>query len=258
MVGGRFIAPPQGAEVLFCIGRVCMGANPWGTVQVTLPGAPPIRQETVELTVFALKVVTFAVLSLPLAWLAFAIAGEAQSPGSTLGADPGEAVLLHLGEWGLRMLLLTLSVSTIRRRLGYAPIMRVRRMAGLFAFTCIALHLLFYLWFFTEFDWRLIVEELAERPYITVGFGAFIILLALAVTSTNGWQRRLRRRWQQLHRFVYAAGALGIVHFWWLTKAGYGEVLFHGVWLALLFTDRLLAARAKRRKCSDRPSAARQ
>ena len=193
-----------------------------------------------------LKVLAFAVLGLPLAWLAFAIAGELRSPGSMLGADPGEAVLLHLGEWGLRALLLTLSVSTIRRRLGYAPILRVRRMAGLFAFTYIALHFLFYLWFFTEFDARLIVEELAQRPYITVGFGAFLILLALALTSTNGWQRRLRRRWQQLHRLVYVAAALGILHFWWLTKAGYGEVVFHGSWLVLLYADRVQAARAKR------------
>ena len=205
-----------------------------------------IHGEAAPLTVRTLKVIAFAVLVLPLAWLAIAIAGELRSPGSMLGADPGEAVLLHLGEWGLRALLLTLSVSTIRRRLGYAPILRVRRMAGLFAFTYIALHLLFYLWFFTEFDGRLIVEELAERPYITVGFGAFLILLALALTSTNGWQRRLRRRWRQLHRFVYAAAALGLLHFWWLTKAGYGEVLVHGLWLALLYADRLHAARSKR------------
>ena len=198
------------------------------------------------MSVRTLKVLSFAVLSLPLAWLVFAIAGELRSPGSMLGADPGEAVLLHLGEWGLRALLLTLSVSTIRRRLGYTPMMRVRRMAGLFAFTYIALHFLFYLWFFTEFDFGLIVEELAERPYITVGFAAFVILIALALTSTNGWQRRLRRRWQQLHRFVYVAAALGILHFWWLTKAGYGEVLVHGSWLALLYVDRLQAARAKR------------
>lgn len=198
------------------------------------------------MSVRTLKILTFVILGLPLAWLAFAIAGEVLNPGSRLGADPGEAVLLHLGEWGLRALLLTLSVSTIRRRLGYAPILRVRRMAGLFAFTYIALHFLFYLWFFTEFDGRLIAEELAKRPYITVGFGAFLILLALALTSTSGWQRRLRRRWQQLHRFVYAAAALGLLHFWWLTKAGYGEVVVHGLWLALLYADRLHAARAKR------------
>ncbi len=198
------------------------------------------------MSIGALKAATFIALSLPLAWLAFAIAGELRTPGLMLGADPGEAVLLHLGEWGLRALLLTLSVSTIRRRLGYAPILRVRRMAGLFAFTYIALHFLCYLWFFTEFDGRLIVAELAERPYITVGFAAFVILLALAFTSTDGWRRRLRQRWRKLHRLVYAAAALGLLHFWWLTKAGYGEVLVHGLWLALLYIDRLHAARAKR------------
>ncbi len=193
-----------------------------------------------------IKVVAFALLSLPLAWLVFAILGEIRSPGSMLGADPPEAVLLHLGDWGLRALLATLSISTIGRRLGYAPILRVRRMAGVFAFVYIALHFLFYLWFFTEFEWRLIVEELVERPYITVGFTAFLMLAALAVTSTNGWQRRLRRRWRQLHRLAYVAAVLGIVHFYWLTKAGYGEVLFHGLWLALLFFDRALDVRAKR------------
>ncbi len=198
------------------------------------------------MSVRVLKTLTFAVLGLPLAWLAVAIAGEVRNPGSMLGADPGEAVLLHLGEWGLRALLLALSVSTIRRRLGYAPLLRVRRMAGLFAFTYIALHLLFYLWFFTEFDVRLIAEELVERPYITVGFGAFLILLALALTSTDGWRRRLRKRWQRLHRLVYIAAALGLLHFWWLTRAGYGEVLFHGSWLVLLYADRLHAARTKR------------
>ena len=207
-------------------------------------GLRPTGEKSVS--VRTLKILTFTVLGLPLAWLAFAVAGELRNPGSMLGADPGEAVLLHLGEWGLRALLVTLSVSTIRRRIGYAPILRVRRMAGLFAFTYIALHLLFYLWFFTEFDAHFIVEELAERPYITVGFAAFVILLALALTSTHGWQRRLRRRWRQLHRFVYLAAALGILHFWWLSKAGYGEVLFHGTWLALLYADRALAARAKR------------
>ncbi len=193
-----------------------------------------------------LKATTFVLFALPLAWLVFAVTGEIRDPGSILGADPPEAVLLHLGEWGLRALLATLSISTIRRRFGYTPILRVRRMAGLFAFAYIALHLLFYLWFFVEFNGSLIVEELAERPYITVGFAAFLMLAALAVTSTNGWQRRLRRRWRQLHRLVYAAAVLGIVHFYWLTKADYGEVLLHGLWLALLFADRVLPAKSWR------------
>lgn len=193
-----------------------------------------------------LKPAAWILLSLPLAWLAFAIYQEAQVPGSALGADPGEAVLLFLGEWGIRTLLLALSVSTLRRRLGYAPLLRIRRLVGLFAFAYLSLHFSFYLGFFAEFDWRLILEDLSERPYITVGFAALLMLLALAVTSTNGWQRRLRRRWRQLHRLVYPASALGLLHLWWLTKDGYGEVVAYSVWLALLCLDRLQDAWAKR------------
>lgn len=194
-----------------------------------------------------LKTAAWVLLSLPLAWLAFAIATDLQSPGAMLGADPSEAVLLYLGQWGIRMLLLALSVSTLRRRLGYAPLSRVRRLVGLFAFAYLALHFLFYLWFFTEFDGSLIVEELAKRPYISVGFAALLILCALAATSTRGWQRRLRRGWKRLHRLVYVAAALGLLHLWWLTKDGYGEAVLYGAWLAALYADRLLAARKGRR-----------
>ena len=193
-----------------------------------------------------LKPVAWTLLSLPLAWLGFAIYQEARLPGSALGADPSEAVLLFLGEWGMRTLLLALSISTLRRRLGYAPLLRIRRLVGLFAFAYLSLHFLFYLGFFAEFDWRLILEDLSERPYITVGFAALLMLLALAVTSTKGWQRRLRQRWRQLHRLVYPASALGLLHLWWLTKDGYGEVAAYGVWLLFLYIDRLQDAWAKR------------
>ena len=194
-----------------------------------------------------LKIAAWVLLSLPLTWLAFAIVADLQSPGAMLGADPGEAVLLYLGQWGIRILLLALSVSSIRRRLGYAPVLKVRRLIGLFAFAYLALHFLFYLWFFTEFDGALIVEELAQRPYISVGFAALLILCALAATSTKGWQRRLRRGWKRLHRLVHVAAALGLLHLWWLTKDGYGEVVLYGVWLAALYADRRLASRKARR-----------
>ena len=201
-----------------------------------------------------LKPAAWILLSLPLAWLGIAIFREAQLPGSALGADPTEAVLLFLGEWGIRTLLLALSISTLRRRLNYPPLLRVRRLVGLFAFAYLSLHFLFYLGFFTEFDGRLIVEDIAERPYITVGFAALLMLLALAVTSTNGWQRRLRRRWRQLHRLVYPASALGLLHLWWLTKDGYGEVAAYGVWLTLLYVDRLHDAWAKRTSKTQAPT----
>ena len=192
-----------------------------------------------------LKPAVWVLLSLPLAWLAGAIFLEARSPGSALGADPGEAVLLFLGEWGIRALLLALSISTLRRWFDYAPLVRIRRLVGLFAFPYLSLHFSFYLWFFTVFDWGLIREDLVERPYITLGFAALLMLLLLAVTSTRGWQRRLRRRWRQLHRLIYPACALGVLHFWWLTKDGYGEVALYALWLAVLYGDRLLAMRGK-------------
>ncbi len=183
--------------------------------------------------------------SLPLAWLAWAIWREALAPGSALGADPGEAILLSLGEWGIRLLLLSLSISTLRRRFGWGRLIHIRRQTGLFAFAYLAMHLLAYLGFFAEFSGRLLIEDLAERPYITVGFAALVMLAALAGTSTNAWQRRLKRRWRQLHRLVYPACALGLLHVWWLTRDGYGELLIYGVWLALLYLDRLLAARSR-------------
>ncbi len=191
-----------------------------------------------------IKAGAFVVLSLPLAWLLFAIANDIANPGSMLGADAGETVLFHLGDWGIRCLLLALSISTLRRRLKVPHILRVRRMVGVFAFTYLSLHFLSYLWFFAEFDWALIGEDLTERPYITVGFTALVILLTLTVTSTNGWQRRLRRRWQQLHKLIYVAASLGVLHFWWLTKDGYAEVLLYGLWLSVLFLDRWLASRS--------------
>ena len=220
---------------------------------MSLPGVRMSRRSG-ALMQRLLKPAAWVLLSLPLAWLALAVFREAQAPGSALGADPGEAVLLFLGEWGIRILLAGLSISTLRRRLGYPPLLRIRRLVGLFAFAYLSLHFLFYLRFFTEFDWRLISEDLVERPYITVGFAALLMLLALAATSTNGWQRRLKRRWRQLHRLIYPACALGVIHFWWLTKDGYGEVAVYAAWLALLYADRLLAARASGGRLERQPN----
>jgi sulfoxide reductase heme-binding subunit YedZ len=181
----------------------------------------------------------FAALCLPLAWLGYAIAGELNEPGSVLGADPGEAVVLFLGEWGLRLLLLTLAVTPMRRLTGWAELLGYRRMIGLFSFTYLSLHLLAYVVLLAEFDWRLVLEDFSDRAYITVGLIGFGLLLPLAVTSTRGWQRRLGRRWRSLHRLVYPAVFLGLLHLVWLTKDGYGEVAAYGVLLILLMVERI-------------------
>ncbi len=192
-----------------------------------------------------LKPLVFVALAAPLAWLGWAVIGELEAPGSRLGADPGEAVVLFLGEWSMRMLLLALAVSTLRRRLGASRLLRVRRMVGLFAFAYVAVHFLAYLGFLAEFDWRVIEEDLLERTYITVGFLALCLLVPLAVTSTNGWQRRLRQRWRRLHRLIYVIVPLALLHLFWLTKDGYGEPLAYLAIYTLLMLERLVSERGR-------------
>lgn len=193
-----------------------------------------------------LKPVVWVACALPLAWLALAIAAEARDPGSRLGADPGEAVVQYLGEWGLRMLLLALAVSPLRRRLGVPRIGSLRRMVGLFAFTYLLLHALAYLWFLAGFDWAAVLDDVVARSYITVGLLGLVCLVPLAVTSTRGWRRRLGARWQRLHRLVFAAAGLGLVHLLWLTRSGYGEVLAYGGVFLLLVAERWLTRRRSR------------
>ena len=181
------------------------------------------------------KVVLFLVLAVPLALLGYDIAGDLRVPGSRLGADPATAVVLELGTWGIRILLLTLAVSTLRRLLKAPRLLRYRRMVGLFAFAYVVLHFLSYLGFLAGFDWSTIKRDLVERTYITVGFPALLLLVPLAVTSTNGWRRQLGRRWVILHRLVYLVIALGLLHYFWLTKDGFAEgVLYLALFLGLM------------------------
>ena len=190
--------------------------------------------------------VLFALLSVPLLWLVYAIALEISNAGSALGADPGEAVVLHLGEWTLRVLVFTLAVSSLRRRAGFAWLIRSRRMIGLWGYAYLCMHLLSYVGLLSEFDWRLVLEDLVERTYITAGMLALLLLTPLAVTSTQAWRRRLGRNWQRLHRLIYPAVGLGLIHLAWLTKDGYGEVALYGAIFGLLMFERIHHGRATR------------
>lgn len=181
---------------------------------------------------------TATVLALPLLWLAWRIALEAQAPTSGLGADPGEAAVHFLGEWSLRILLLAFSVTPLFRLTRWSWLAQRRRMVGLFAFAYVVLHLLSYAYYFTEFSWQLLVEDFTDRVYITAGLLALACLLPMAVTSTRGWQRRLGRSWRRLHRLIYPALALALLHLWWQTRDGYGEVLLYVLWFVLLLAAR--------------------
>jgi len=158
-----------------------------------------------------------------------------------LGANPIEYITHSTGWWTLTFLLITLSVTPLRRLTGWNWLLRLRRMLGLFAFFYVCLHFVTYIWLDQFFDWHSMVKDIAKRPFITVGFTAFLLLIPLAATSTNRMVKRLgARRWQRLHRMVYIIATLGVLHFWWLVKKDIREPLLFGALLGLLLLARLI------------------
>lgn len=152
-----------------------------------------------------------------------------------LGANPIEFVLRSLGTWTLVMLLVTLSITPLRRLIGWNSLIRVRRMLGLFAFFYASLHFLTYAGIDQSFDLNAILRDVVKHPYITVGFACFLLLIPLAVTSTNAMQRRLGgKRWQQLHRLVYVIAVGGVIHYMWLVKKDITQPVLYGLVLAAL------------------------
>ena len=156
-----------------------------------------------------------------------------------LGPDPAQALSIETGEWTLRFLLLTLAITPFRQIFRVAEIARLRRMVGLFAFFYASIHFLSWMAFILGFRWLAIAEELVERPYITVGFLAYVILFLLGVTSTNSMVRRLGKNWKRLHKFVYAASILAIVHLLWILRTDVTEAVIYGVLLAILLGYRI-------------------
>lgn len=157
-----------------------------------------------------------------------------------LSANPINDITLRTGIWTLRLLMLTLAVTPLRRLTGWSSLMRFRRMLGLFAFFYATLHFLTYLVIDQFFAWDQIVKDVAKRPFITVGFGTLLLLIPLAVTSTKKMIRRLGgKRWQRLHRLIYAAGIGGVIHYLWLVKADTARPLAYGALLSLLLGIRV-------------------
>lgn len=156
-----------------------------------------------------------------------------------LGANPIEFITRSTGTWTLVGLMVTLSVTPLRRLTGQSALIRYRRMLGLFTFFYACLHFVTYIWLDQFFDPAAIVKDVIKRPFITVGFSAFIFLIPLAATSTHAMIRRLGRRWQQLHRLVYLIAILGVIHYLWLVKKDITEPVIYGVILALLLLMRL-------------------
>ena len=179
------------------------------------------------------KPLTFAAALLPAGWLLW------RAVHNELGANPIEAITLFTGRWTLRFLLATLAITPVRRLTGWHELVRYRRMLGLFAFFYAGLHFGTYVVLDQFFALTFIAQDIAKRPYITVGFAAFVLLVPLAMTSTRGWIQRLGRRWQLLHRLVYASAALGVVHFLWKVKADTRDPFIYGAVLTALFGVRV-------------------
>ena len=158
-----------------------------------------------------------------------------------LGVNPIEFVTRSTGTWTLSLLLITLSVTPLRRFTGWHWLVRLRRMLGLFAFFYACLHFVTYVWLDQFFDAAAIVRDVIKRPFITVGFAAFVLLIPLAATSTNAMVKRLgARRWQRLHYAVYAIGTLGVVHYWWLVKKDITQPAIFAAVLAVLLGFRVV------------------
>ena len=183
----------------------------------------------------------------PLAILGQQIWEVYRTGNDALGADPVAEIVHRLGVWALRFLLIALAVTPLHQLTGQPALLRFRRMLGLYAFAYASLHLAAYLALDLRGYWAQIFEEIVKRPYITVGFAAWLLLVPLAITSTQGWMRRLGRRWGQLHKAVYVIAVLAVLHFWWLVKSDIREPALYAAILAFLLGWRALRALRLRR-----------
>ena len=171
----------------------------------------------------------------PLAILLWQMWSVAKTGSNALGADPVAEIEHRLGLWALRLLLLTLAITPLRQLTGWNVLVRFRRMLGLYAFAYATLHFAAYLGLDLRGYWMQVFEDITKRPYITVGFLAWLLLVPLAITSTTGWIKRLGRNWARLHTLVYAVAVLAVLHFWWLVKSDIREpALYAGIAALLL------------------------
>lgn len=190
-----------------------------------------------------LKPALFVVCLLPFLHVVLGAFGLA---GVSLGANPVEKVQDTFGQWGLRLLMVTLAVTPLRDWLGAPWLVGLRRMIGLYAFFYVLLHFLTWLFLDQGAYWSGIFEDIGSRPFITIGFLAFLLLIPLAITSTNGMMRRLGRRWKSLHRLVYPIALLGVWHYWWQVKADFREPAVYLSIAVVLLGWRVLKASRKR------------
>jgi sulfoxide reductase heme-binding subunit YedZ len=197
-----------------------------------------------------IKALVFVLCLWPAAYLSWRFYNQ------DLTANPLEYITHFTGDWAIRLICVTLAITPLRKLLQLPDLIRFRRMIGLYAFFYASLHFLAYLWLDRLFDFHDLTKDIAKRPFITAGFTAFLLLLPLAVTSTKGWIRRMGGRpWQRLHRLIYVAGIVAVVHYYWLVKSDVRLPLMYGAIVGILLLYRA-GAWAFARASSARPAAA--
>ena len=184
-------------------------------------------EKLIKPSVFVFALVPFAILLLRIY-------------GNDLGPDPAQELSIETGEWTLRLLLITLAITPLRQITNRVSFIRYRRMLGLFALFYASLHFLCWMIFLLGFRFFAIMEELVERPYITVGFSAYLILLVLGITTPKAMVRKLGKNWKRLHRLVYVAAILGTIHLLWILRSNIGEAVLYGTILVVLLGYRLV------------------
>ena len=189
-----------------------------------------------------LRILTFLICLIPFVLLLLKVLQN------DLGPDPAKELALETGEWSIRFLLLALAMTPLRHLSGRMEFAQRRRMVGLFALFYASVHFLVWVIFLLGLRWGAILEEVVERPYITIGFSSFLILIVLGATSPRVMVRKLGKNWRRLHRLVYVAGVLAVIHLVWIVRTDLSEALLYGAILAGLLGWRLVFARNKARR----------
>ena len=185
------------------------------------------------------KPVVFILCLLPASYIFYAVYLAYQGE-NILGPDPPKELSLETGTWAIRMLVLSLAITPIRYLFNTVAVWQYRRMIGLYAFFYASLHLLVFLYFLLQFRWADIGTEIVERPFITIGFAAYVLMLPLAMTSFNYAQRKLGRNWKKIHRSIYVISILAVLHVVWIVRSSYGDAVLYGGLVLLLLGYRLL------------------
>ncbi len=188
------------------------------------------------------KIAAFLACLVPLAHLGW------KGYNDMLGANPIEVITHSTGDWTVIFLLITLAITPLRRFTRQLWLIRFRRMLGLYAFFYACLHFTTYIWLDKFFDWPAMVKDVRMRLFITVGFTGFVLMIPLAVTSTQGMIRRLRKKWVTLHRLIYASACAGVIHYWWLVKADHRKPALYLAILLPLLAYRVIDWALKRRR----------